>query len=451
MKGIRLQLLLAKAGIASRRHAETLISEGHVAVNGRIVTQLGTCVDPVADRISVDGKPVEQEPLAYFLLHKPKGYVTTASDPDGRPTVFDLMPEAPVRLFPVGRLDYNTEGVLLLTNDGELAHALMHPSRGVEKVYHAKFREELTSAMISRLQQGVDLPPARPLGRDGQPLPVSKPMGPPERSAPAEVRVLKFTSRHTWAEIRLHEGKNRQIHRMAEAVGSSLLKLVRVEYAGLTAAGVELGNARPLSRGEVSRLRLMCGLSATLPRAAHSTEEREPSRPFGRRPSPRGFSDRPDDRPPSRRYEDKPAPRRFDDRPPARKYEDKPTARRYEDKPAARRSDDRSSPRQLGDRPAPRRFDDRPPARKYEDKPAPRRFDDRPPARKYEDKPAPRRFDDTPPARKYDDKPAPRRFEDKPAPRRTDERPAPRRFDEKPTGRAKFPRSRPNQPPPPLD
>ena len=137
MNGIRLQLLLAKAGIASRRHAEVLISQGHVAINGKVVTQLGTRVDPATDRISVDGKLVEQEPLAYYLLNKPKGYVTTASDPDGRQTVFDLIPDAPVRLFAVGRLDYNTEGVLLLTNDGELAHALMHPSRGVDKVYHA--------------------------------------------------------------------------------------------------------------------------------------------------------------------------------------------------------------------------------------------------------------------------------------------------------------------------
>jgi 23S rRNA pseudouridine2605 synthase len=326
MNGIRLQLLLAKAGIASRRHAEVLIREGHVAVNGRVVTQLGTRVDPVADRISVDGKPVEQEPLAYYLLHKPKGYVTTASDPDGRPTVFDLIPDAPVRLFAVGRLDFNTEGVLLLTNDGELAHALMHPSRGVQKIYHAKFRETLTAAMVSRLQQGVELPPARPLGRNGEPLPVPQHHGPPEWSAPADVEVLKFTSRHTWAEIRLHEGKNRQIHRMAEAVGSSLLKLVRVEYAGLTAAGVEVGQSRPLRPSEIQRLRLMCGLSASLPRAAHAVEEpsrggfRGPPRPAAsvrgprRRPAPRRF-----ERPAPRRFEDKPAPRRFEDKPAPRR------------------------------------------------------------------------------------------------------------------------------------
>lgn len=389
MKGIRLQLVLAKAGIASRRHAETLISGGHVSVNGRVVTQLGSKVDPVADRISVDGKPVEQEPLAYYLLHKPKGYVTTASDPDGRPTVFDLMPDAPVRLFAVGRLDFNTEGVLLLTNDGELAHALMHPSRGVEKVYHAKFREELTQAMISRLQQGVDLPPARPLGRDGQPLPVPKPVGPPERSAPAEVRVLKFTSRHTWAEIRLHEGKNRQIHRMAEAVGSSLLKLVRVEYAGLTASGVDLGAARPLTPREVSRLRLMCGLSATLPRAAHMNEEKDRGR-SGWSSGPRG--DRPvrSERGESRERSERP---------------DRPERAARGERPA----------RSGGDRPG-WSGGDRPARAGGE-----RSF--------RSDRPGQKQRSGGPSGSVH----------------------PPRKFEERPPLRAKFPRSRPNHPPPPVD
>lgn len=234
--------------------------------------------------------------------------------------------------------------------------------------------------MISRLQQGVDLPPARPLGRDGQPLPVPKPVGPPERSAPAEVRVLKFTSRHTWAEIRLHEGKNRQIHRMAEAIGSSLLKLVRVEYAGLTASGVDLGAARPLTPREVSRLRLMCGLSATLPRAAHVSEEKERSRP-GWGPGPRG------DRPPR------------SDRGETRERSERPS------RPAR-------TERGGSDRPAPRG--------------AGARFEDRPPPRFAEGRPAPRRGNSSasPPARKLEDRPS---------------------------SRSKFPRSRPNHPPPPVD
>jgi pseudouridine synthase len=454
MNGIRLQLLLAKAGIASRRHAEVLISQGHVAINGKVVTQLGTRIDPATDRISVDGKLVEQEPLAYYLLNKPKGYVTTASDPDGRQTVFDLIPDAPVRLFAVGRLDYNTEGVLLLTNDGELAHALMHPSRGVEKVYHAKFREELTPMMIARLQEGVDLPPPRPMGKDGQPLPVPAHHGMPERSAPADVRVLKFTSRHTWAEVRIHEGKNRQIHRMAEAVGSSLLKLVRVEYAGLTADNVDVGAYRPLRPQEVAKLRQLCGLNPSAGRAAKQEErsrssqrgrpERNsrPAKSFEDRPAPRRFEDqkpaprRFEDRP-NNRFEDRPAPRRFEDRPNNR-FEDRPAPRRFEDqKPAPRRFEDRPAPRRFEDqKPAPRRFEDRPNNR-FEDRPAPRRFEDQKPApRRFEDRPAPRRFEDQKPApRRFEDqKPAPRRFEDqKPAPRRfEDQKPAPRRFEDRP-------------------
>ncbi|MFO0622991.1 MAG: pseudouridine synthase [Polyangia bacterium] len=402
MNGIRLQLLLAKAGIASRRHAEVLISQGHVAINGKVVTQLGTRVDPATDRISVDGKLVEQEPLAYYLLNKPKGYVTTASDPDGRQTVFDLIPDAPVRLFAVGRLDYNTEGVLLLTNDGELAHALMHPSRGVDKVYHAKFREELTPMMIARLQEGVDLPPPRPMGKDGQPLPVPAHHGMPERSAPADVRVLKFTSRHTWAEVRIHEGKNRQIHRMAEAVGSSLLKLVRVEYAGLTADNVEVGAYRPLRPQEVAKLRQLCGLN---PGAARATQFEDRSRSSQRSRPERTNR-------PAKSVEDRPTPRRFEDRPAPRRFEERPN-NRFEDRPA---------PRRFEDRPAPRRFEERPNNR-FEERPAPRRFEEQKPApRRFEDRPAPRRFEERPNNR-FEERPAPRRFESKPAPRRFEDGP----------------------------
>lgn len=164
---IRLQLALAKAGVASRRHAEELITAGRIKVNGKVVSVLGSRIDPVRDQVSVDDKPVLREPMAYYLLNKPKGYVTTASDPEGRPTVFELLPKSLVRLFSVGRLDYNTEGALLLTNDGELAHALMHPSMGVPKVYHAKFRGTVGKEQLHRLRGGVDLPPPAPLVTDG--------------------------------------------------------------------------------------------------------------------------------------------------------------------------------------------------------------------------------------------------------------------------------------------
>lgn len=278
MTGLRLQLVLAKAGVASRRAAETLISSGRVAVNGRIVRELGVRVDPIADRITVDGREVRREPPAYFLLNKPKGYVTTAADPEGRPTVFDLVQQGGVRLFAVGRLDFNTEGALLLTNDGELAHALMHPSRGVEKVYHAKLRYLLSVEQLDRMRSGVVLPPARPLDAGGKPsvptylqnqrpgrgkkgpAPVEK----PERSAPCQVAVIKQTGQHTWIEVILHEGKNRQIHRMAEAIGSSLLKLMRIEYAGLDIQNLKVGEARALTEKEIATLRRGVGLTPAL-------------------------------------------------------------------------------------------------------------------------------------------------------------------------------------------
>jgi len=260
MNEIRLQLALAKAGLASRRHAEELIVAGRVAVNGKIVSQLGSRIDPVSDRVTVDGNPVLREAPAYYLMNKPKGYVTTAEDPEGRPTVFSLLKGMTVRLFSVGRLDYNTEGALLLTNDGELAHALMHPSRGVAKVYHAKFRGVVSREQLTMLRRGVDLPPARPLDHTGKPLPTQHSSGKVERSAPAEVIPVTSTGRHSWLQFILHEGKNRQIHRMAEAVGSSLLKLMRVEYAGLTLGELAVGEYRPLQSREVLELRQSVGL-----------------------------------------------------------------------------------------------------------------------------------------------------------------------------------------------
>ncbi len=326
MNEIRLQLALAKAGLASRRHAEELIVAGRVAVNGRVVTQLGSRIDPVSDRVTVDGNPVLREAPAYYLMNKPKGYVTTAEDPEGRPTVFSLLKGGMVRLFSVGRLDYNTEGALLLTNDGELAHALMHPSRGVAKVYHAKFRGVVSREQLAMLRRGVDLPPARPLDRTGKPLPTAPGANRPERSAPAQVTTISSTGRHTWLQFILHEGKNRQIHRMAEAVGSSLLKLLRVEYAGLSLFDLPVGEYRPLQSAEVLELRQSVGLPAiaaqqgpTKPRARAQADS--PPSPRGRGGSPRAPMSAADpDRP--ERFRSDPTPRRRTsdemDRPPRR-------------------------------------------------------------------------------------------------------------------------------------
>lgn len=265
---MRLQRFLAQAGLASRRHAESLVLEGRVRVNGQVVTALGTTVDPNKDRVSVDGaqQKLHAEKKVYVLLSKPKGYITSATDPGGRPTVFSILfpdasqrhapeagPELPeVRLFPVGRLDYNTEGALLLTNDGDLAHRLMHPTFETEKVYHAKLKGHVSPEQVKKLRQGVRLPPppgaARIRGRK------------PEHSAPAEVKVLTRTDSNTWLEIRLHEGKNRQIHRMAQAIGSSVLKLARIRYAFLSVWDMPIGTYRVLTDAEVVRLRQLVGL-----------------------------------------------------------------------------------------------------------------------------------------------------------------------------------------------
>lgn len=232
---MRLQRFLAQAGVASRRKCEALIVAGRVRVNGRVVDALGTQIDAAQDRVDFDGKRLVAERHAYLLLHKPKGYVTTASDPEGRKTVFDLVGQRGPRLYAVGRLDYNTEGLLLLTNDGDLAHALMHPSRGAEKIYHAKVQGLVGREELIGLSRGVTLD-------DGT------------RTQPCEVGDVGSTGKHSWVEFRLREGKNRQVHRMVETLGRRLLKLVRVSYAGLTLEKLDVGKWRALTPKEVDRL-----------------------------------------------------------------------------------------------------------------------------------------------------------------------------------------------------
>ena len=238
----RLQRFLARAGVTSRRKAEELITAGRVKVNGHVASELGTKVSP-GDRVELDGRSVHAEEHVYLLMHKPRGYVTTLSDPEDRPTVMDLIKDVEERVYPVGRLDYNTEGVLVLTNDGTLAHALMHPSRGVEKVYHVKLRGVITFGLIEELQNGVLLD-------DG------------ERTAPAKVQLLKATDHgnNSWIEVILHEGKNRQVHRMVEAVGFQIAKLHRVRYAQLTVEDLPPGRVRELLPNELASLRKAAGL-----------------------------------------------------------------------------------------------------------------------------------------------------------------------------------------------
>ncbi|MGH9217168.1 MAG: pseudouridine synthase [Acidimicrobiales bacterium] len=225
----RLQKILARAGFGSRRASEALIAAGRVRINGEVAT-LGDRADPETDRIEVDGAVVGVRPgLVHYLLNKPAGVVTTASDPQGRPTVVGLVPAEP-RVFPVGRLDAETEGLLLLTNDGELAHQLTHPSFGVDKEYLAEVQGRPTRGALRRLREGVDL-------EDGP-------------TAPAKVSVVG----ERLLRITIHEGRNRQVRRMCDAVGHPVRRLVRVRIGPIADRRLAPGEWRALEQDEVRAL-----------------------------------------------------------------------------------------------------------------------------------------------------------------------------------------------------
>jgi len=234
---MRLNAFLARAGVASRRRADDLIAEGRVRVNGepgRFETVVGS-----RDVVEVDGQRVSAEPLAHVLLHKPAGVVTTARDPQGRPTVVGLVPREP-HVVPVGRLDLDTTGALLLTNEGKLAHRLAHPRYGVEKVYEAQVEGRPSAGALGALRSGVEL-------EDG-------------RTAPARARLLRRGSGSALLELTLHEGRKHQVKRMCEAVGHPARRLHRSRYAGLDLGGLALGGWRALTRAEVAGLRRLVGL-----------------------------------------------------------------------------------------------------------------------------------------------------------------------------------------------
>jgi len=234
-KGVRLQKVLAQAGVASRRAAEEMIRQGRVAVNGRVVEELGCRVDPERDEIRVDRALVSSaQKKVYLIFYKPKHCVTTANDPQGRKTVLDLIPDIGARVFPVGRLDYDSEGLLLLTNDGPLANRLQHPRYGVPKTYETKVMGRPDDRALNRLRSGIVL-------EEG-------------KTAPADVTVLRALPKATWLKIVLHQGWNRQIRRMGEAVGHPVLKITRVGYGPLNLGTLRPGAFRPLSPDEVQRL-----------------------------------------------------------------------------------------------------------------------------------------------------------------------------------------------------
>ena len=231
---MRLQKYLASCGVASRRRAEEMIAQGLVTVNGVTVQEMGIQVEE-SDEVAVEGRVVKPEgDKRYILYYKPVGEVTTVSDPEGRPTVLDHFRDYPVRLYPVGRLDFDSEGLLILTNDGEMTQRLTHPSHEVEKRYIARVSNELGANELHQLRSGVFL--------DGQ------------KTAPAKVSVLRKDSFSTDILISVHEGRNRQIRRMVEAVGHEVVRLKRVQYGSLALGNLERGQWRELTPQEVEAL-----------------------------------------------------------------------------------------------------------------------------------------------------------------------------------------------------
>ena len=237
----RLQKIISQAGLASRRAAEKIILDGRVQVDGQVIQELGRKFDPLQHKIILDGRPLQApEHHVYFLLNKPKGYLSTAKDDRGRRTVLDLIPESEARIYPVGRLDNNTEGLLLLTNDGALMNGLLHPKYEVQKTYVARITGQPSEAVLDKLRQGIQL-------EDGW-------------TAPAVVQLLQQGDGESQVSITIHEGRNRQVRRMFAAIHCDVKALKRIAFAGLNLSGVKRGQHRPLTAKEVTALYKLAGL-----------------------------------------------------------------------------------------------------------------------------------------------------------------------------------------------
>jgi 23S rRNA pseudouridine2605 synthase len=248
-KGERLQKILARAGVASRRAAEAMIQEGRVRVNGRVVTELGTRADPKNDRIELDGERLAAERHVYIVIHKPRGVVATLRDPEGRPSVGDMLATLGVRAFPIGRLDFATSGVLLATNDGDFSNALLHPRRGVPKRYVVKVAGKMEEKDLEHWRRGVEL-------EDGKTL-------------PAEVELIRYelesAKTKTWFELTIREGRNQQIRRMGEATHFPVMRLARTSFAGVTSESLPPGRWRYLTRQELMLLKKTYGVPKRIP------------------------------------------------------------------------------------------------------------------------------------------------------------------------------------------
>jgi pseudouridine synthase len=239
---VRLNKFLAQCGVASRREADRLIGQGKVKVNGRVVDQMGVRIDESRDRVEVNGRPIQPERRSvYVMLNKPAGFLVTMNDPLGRPTVRKLLPGLPRGVVPVGRLDFDSEGLLLLTNDGELAFRLTHPRYEVPKTYLVRVNNEVSPETLARLQRGVSLER--------------------KKAVPDKVVLLEAGRGKSQLRLELHEGRKREIRRMLEAVGHRVTRLRRVEFAGLTLKNLPAGQWRALLAREVSALKKAVGLA----------------------------------------------------------------------------------------------------------------------------------------------------------------------------------------------
>ena len=254
----RLQKIIARAGISSRRAAEELVTGGRVRVNGRVVTELGAKADPREDKIEVDGKRISAPAPVYVVLHKPRNVVSTLSDPEGRPSVAELLENVGTRVFPVGRLDFATSGVLLATNDGDFSQGLLHPKKGVPKTYVVKVHGAMEPADLERWARGVDLD-------DG-------------RTQPADIHFLRHEEDKTWFEITIFEGRNQQIRRMGEATGFPVMRLARLSFAGVTHEDLRPGQWRFLTASELLELRKEFGV----PKRVRSADTSSGGRVFGK-------------------------------------------------------------------------------------------------------------------------------------------------------------------------
>jgi 23S rRNA pseudouridine2605 synthase len=262
----RLQKIIAHAGFASRREAEVMIREGRVTLNGRVVTELGTKANAGRDHIKVDGKLITRaEPHRYILLFKPKEVASTVNDPQGRRTVIDLVRGVRERIYPVGRLDYQSEGLLLLTNDGDLAFEVAHPKHGSVKTYHVKVRGVVEDRLVGKLERGITIDA--------------------KRTVPCEIRQMKTTGRgqeegNSWYEVKLREGRNQQIRRMFKAIGHPVMKLRRVAIGPISDPHLQPGEWRELTKQEVKMLASM----KEPPKARHVVKKRAATAPARRSP-----------------------------------------------------------------------------------------------------------------------------------------------------------------------